>query len=314
MSQYRSVFLLFITISLLFGAGCFKGGSSDIADPDTSAVQNIPFGSVDTYIPSDQIPDQTPDSVALPPVAAEVKAGEKASVGGNIIVSSLVEKQKLANPFVILGRGRAFENVINWRIRDLRNAVLAEGNIMTNAKEVGEYGAFRVRAFFDTVPETPEGYVDVYTISPRDGSEQDMVTIPVSFEMNKSTVEVYFSNIEQDPDASYCERTYPVIRRIVKTQNIAEAALRELLKGPTTQEQVSGSRTSILPGTVLRSISITDGVATADFSRELVFALAGSCNVQALVSQVTETLLQFDTIDSVRIFVEGEDAELELQP
>ena len=111
-----------------------------------------------------------------------------------------------------------------------------------------------------------------------------------------------------------CEKVYPVTRRVAKTVNVAEAALIELLKGPSSAEQGTGSRTSILPGTALRSVTIEDGVAIADFSRELVFALAGSCNVQALVGQINETLKQFPNVEVVKIYVEGADAELELQP
>jgi spore germination protein GerM len=101
----------------------------------------------------------------------------------------------------------------------------------------------------------------------------------------------------------------------VRTQNTAEAAILELLKQPTTQERVQGSRTSIIPGVVLRSIVLNeDGLATVDFSRDLVFGLGGSCNVQALQSQIRQTLLQFSSVKDVKILIEGEDAEMTIQP
>ena len=100
----------------------------------------------------------------------------------------------------------------------------------------------------------------------------------------------------------------------MKTQNTAEAALLELLKGASAQEQANGSQTAVLPGTSLRSVKIADGVATADFSQDLVYALAGSCRVQALVAQINETLKQFASVSVVKILVEGQDAESLLQP
>lgn len=296
----------------LLGAGCFS--SSQPSLPGAEGIAGIPFESIEAYVPDEPQPEAPPDDLPPAPVDPAPKTGELASASGNIIVSSLIPDQTLSNPFVILGRGRAFENVINWRVRDERYEELASGFVMTNAEDAGLFGQFRIRAFFDEVPNTERGFVEVFTISPRDGSEQDKVSIPVQFETSRTALKVFFSNIVEDPQALNCERVYPVTRRVVKTQNVAEAAVLELLKGVTAGERANGSRTSILPGTQLRTVNLEDGVLTVDFSRELVFALAGSCQVQALVAQIDETLKQFDSVEVVRIFVEGEDAELELQP
>lgn len=302
---------LIVMTMLVLGAGCLRSAPAPAPEkPDE--LDTLPFES---YSPSDEAPAETPDTLPTPVAQdAEQKVGERASASMNVIVSSLIEDQTLGNPFIILGRARAFENVVNWRVRDARNQILAQGNVMTNAQDMGWYGAFRVRAFFDKAPETETGFVDVYTLSPRDGAEQDMVSIPVRFETSKTAVKVFFSNIVEDPQTLYCERVYPVTRRIAKTSNIAEAAILELIKGPTAQERSTGSQTSVLPGTVLRSISITDDVATVDFSRDLVYALAGSCRVQALSAQINETLKQFPTIKVVKMLIEGEDAEPFFQP
>jgi spore germination protein GerM len=56
----------------------------------------------------------------------------------------------------------------------------------------------------------------------------------------------------------------------------------------------------------LRSLTITDGVATADFSRELRAYGGGSARVQAIREQITRTLQQFPIIRSVRIAIEGQ--------
>ncbi len=104
-------------------------------------------------------------------------------------------------------------------------------------------------------------------------------------------------------------------QRVVYTQNTAEAAVLELLKQPTTQERVLGSRTSIIPGVTLNSIVLDDqGLATVDFSHDLVFGLGGSCNVQALQSQIRNTLTQFSSVKDVKILVDGQDAEMTIQP
>lgn len=315
MNYFISVLL--VASLLLAGAGCSnkaKPASGQNERVSVSSVNMLPFKSIDEYVPSDRQPERVDETLPQAQQEEAVKTGERASVSKNVIVSSLVEQQELGNPFIILGRARAFENVVSWRIRDAREKTIARGSVMTNAKDAGLYGSFRVRAFFNDVPETEMGFVEVYTASPRDGSDQDMVRVPVRFMKDRGSVKAFFSNVLKDPNVEHCDQTHPVTRRIVKTQNTAEAALLELLKGPTAQEQVSGSRTAIIPGTVLRSVKIEDGVATADFSSELAYGLGGSCRVQALIAQIDQTLKQFEQVKEVRIFIEGEDAQLKLQP
>lgn len=308
---------MYMVLALLFvGAGCLRGEAPPMPESATSSVSSLPFTSYtdEATQPSDTQAVKAPENLPVASQDAEIKTGERASASKNIVVSSLIEDQELPNPFVVLGRGRAFENVINWRMRDARGKILARGNMMTNAPDSGMYGAFRIRAFYEQLPDTETGYVDVYTLSPKDGAEQDMVTVPVRFPSDRMAVKVFFSNVIEDPQTLNCEKTYPVTRRIVKTQNVAEAALLELIKGPTTQEQVSGSRTSVIPGTILRSMSLSGDVVTVDFSRDIAFAVAGSCHVQALTSQIHETLKQFSNIKIVNILVEGESSDTAIQP
>jgi hypothetical protein len=108
-------------------------------------------------------------------------------------------------------------------------------------------------------------------------------------------------------------------RRIPQTSRIGTAALEELLWGPppgsgfgtaipTPTEVLSypgreadwGARVRLL------SLTIQDGVATADFSQELRAYGGGSTRVAAIRSQITRTLLQFATIREVRIAIEGQ--------
>ncbi|HWR00074.1 MAG TPA: Gmad2 immunoglobulin-like domain-containing protein, partial [Candidatus Methylomirabilis sp.] len=202
-------------------------------------------------------------------VAPPVKPGELASASGNVVVTSLVPNQTLQNPFVILGRARAFENVVRWRVRDRNGTELASGGAESDAPDAGQFGAFRIRSFLRTVPKASAGTLEVFTNSPRDGSEQDKVAIPVTLSTETSAVRVYFSNIEKDPDLNVCEKTYAVTRRVAKTTNVAESALLELLDGPSAAELAMGSRTAIVPGARLRSVKIDADVATADFSRDI---------------------------------------------
>jgi hypothetical protein len=124
------------------------------------------------------------------------------------------------------------------------------------------------------------------------------------------------------------EDVVPARQRIPRTVQIGTAALNELLWGPApgnlagfetaipTPEQVlsfPGREPGWGPRVTLRSLVIRDGVATADFSRELKAYGGGSLRVMLIRKQITQTLLQFPTVRTVRIAIEGQ-TEAVLEP
>ena len=119
-------------------------------------------------------------------------------------------------------------------------------------------------------------------------------------------------------------------RRVIDTGDLPATALEELLWGPPPRN-LAGFSTAIptpeevlnYPGreddwglrVQLRSLTIENGVATADFSQEMRAYGGGSARVQMIRDQVSQTLMQFQepTIDEVQIAVEGQ-TEGVLQP
>ena len=136
-----------------------------------------------------------------------------------------------------------------------------------------------------------------------------------------SSVHVFFSNTVQDPNTLYCDRTYSTPRNISRPTNnpqsrlgeLAYVAIKELLSEPTDAERAQGFFTSINTGTKIQKISIVNGVATADFNEVLNEGVAGSCRVQAIRSQITETLKQFPEIKEIIISADGDSQNI-LQP
>jgi hypothetical protein len=138
-----------------------------------------------------------------------------------------------------------------------------------------------------------------------------------------------------DPDAREIslffvlgEKTQAVQVLIPRTQAIGTAALEDLLWGPpppnlagfttaipTPQEVLSypGRQPDWGPRVMLRKLTITDGVATADFSGEMQAYGGGSLRVTLIRQQITQTLMQFPTVNEVVIAIEGE-TESVLQP
>jgi Sporulation and spore germination len=119
------------------------------------------------------------------------------------------------------------------------------------------------------------------------------------------------------------EQVAPVQQRIPRTVRIGTAALNELLWGPSPPN-LAGFTTAIptpaqvlsypgrAPGwasrVTLRSLTIVDGVATADFSKELQAYGGGSLRMLLIRQQITQTLMQFPTVREVRIAIEGQTA------
>ena len=139
------------------------------------------------------------------------------------------------------------------------------------------------------------------------------IEIPIRFNKTESqTIQAFFNNSRLDPEFS-CNRVFSVTRTIPKTQSVGQAALNELLNGPTQAEKDNGFFTSFNPGVRLQSLVITGGLAKADFDEALEWAVGGSCRVSAIRAQITETLKQFPTVRDVIISINGRTEDI-LQP
>ena len=115
---------------------------------------------------------------------------------------------------------------------------------------------------------------------------------------------------------------------IVRTPRAAMSALQELLWGPPPHNPAGFSTALPLPEEILGylarqpdwgprvrllSIVIQNGVATADFSKELRASAGDPARARLIAEQVTQTLEQFSAVSAVRITIEGQIASF-LQP
>lgn len=88
------------------------------------------------------------------------------------------------------------------------------------------------------------------------------------------------------------------------------AALEALVAGPTPLEERQGYRRVLPPSVVVRGVSVRDGVASADFSREIITRSeevgGGSRSESLALHAVYLTLVQFPGIEKVKVLVEGQ--------
>jgi hypothetical protein len=216
---------------------------------------------------------------------------------------------RITSPVTVAGEARTFEANVQIRVRDGNDAELAHTFTTALTPDMGVFGPFSASVRYPE-PSTSRGFVEVFEFSAKDGSEINVVRIPVVFGAQEWTpVQLFFSPQAVGDD---CSETVAVTRRIPKTPAFGRAALEELLEGPTDEERRSFDvTTSVPPGVTVRSLVIRDSVAYADFDR--IIEAGGSCRVTAIRASVTQTLLQFPAIRSVVISVEG-NVEEALQP
>ncbi|MBU0646446.1 GerMN domain-containing protein [Patescibacteria group bacterium] len=225
--------------------------------------------------------------------------------------------QLIESPFALTGQARGtwfFEDSFPVELLDDQGRVLVQTPAQAQADWMTEdFVPFSVT--LDFIPASATGTLVLKKDNPSGLPENDDERrFPVKFKTAETqTVQVYFGNDQTDPGIMHCERTYPAVRAIAQTPAVARAALEELLKGPTASEQAQGFLTSLPAGVAIQSLTIENRVARVDFNEALEFQVGGSCRVAAIVSQITNTLLQFSTVDSVVISINGRTQDI-LQP
>jgi hypothetical protein len=168
-------------------------------------------------------------------------------------------------------------------------------------------------------PTSPQATLTLKRLSGEEIASQN-VTVLHYDSPDTQQVELYFVDENLDLQRS--------IRVIPRTQAVATTALQELLWGidpaslagfstalPSPEEVLTypGREPTWGPRVTLRSLVIRDGVATADFSREINAYGGGSARVRSISGQIEATLKQFPSISEVRIAVEGRTEDV-LQP
>ncbi len=95
-------------------------------------------------------------------------------------------------------------------------------------------------------------------------------------------------------------------KRVVKTDNLYENAINELIVGPNN----TANNKTIPDGVELLDVTSNDKVARVNFNRALIDNhWGGSTGERMTVYSIVNTLTQFEEIDEVKILIEGEEVE-----
>lgn len=235
-----------------------------------------------------------------------------------IRVTNPLPNQAIKSPLEVSGKARGnwfFEASFPVKLVDDNGILLAAAVAQAQADWMTEdFVLFKAELKF-SAPESSRGELILEKDNPSGLPENSgELRIPIIFEPELLTIKVYFGTEQTGGAPNFdCQEVAAKSRQVIKTQAVARAALEELLKGPTESEKQAGFLTSINPGVKIQKLTIENGIAKVDFSKELEEAVGGSCRVTAIRAQITETLKQFETVKEVIISIDGRTEDI-LQP
>lgn len=133
----------------------------------------------------------------------------------------------------------------------------------------------------------------------------------VTYEEDRMTEEDDSGLVENDESAIKTElylidRNGYVVPRtfsLPNTESVAKQALEHLVTGGPLENALPPDFRTVLPAGTEMTVDISDGLATVDFSRE--FAEYAPEDELKILQAVTWTLTQFDTVDRVKLLLNG---------
>ncbi len=212
------------------------------------------------------------------------------------------------------GNGRAFENTIGIKITDGMGFLLYQGPVVTNAKDMSQFGDFSTDITLDYFPQSDEITVQCFIASPKDGSITSSEEKTLKYTIPYKKISIYLSNTKLNPEIIDCTKVFPVERRISSTDSDpATSAIKMLMLGPSQKEKDDGYLLVTPSNLTINYIKTQGKNVQIDFGKEMMQAGGGSCRVGAIRAEITETLLQFYPGYNVIISSEGNIEEV-LQP
>ena len=239
------------------------------------------------------------DSRVVPEPALSEAEGSRRPLEKNIYLEEVVP----ANPVILRGRARTFENNVVVRVRDDKGNSIAE-DFTTSVGEMGTHNPFVAEIWLVRTPGK-QITAEAFEYSAKDGSVQSLDSRTAPFDVEPVTVTLVFPT-------SDCTKFEEFGRAVPKTPSMARLLVEALVAGPTDEEKAKGASAPFPKGSDVRSVILRDGVLTVDFNERLQ-NVGGSCAATAIREAVTRTVRKLPTVRSVVITAAGSEP-LALQP
>ena len=217
-----------------------------------------------------------------------------------ITITSPKANEAVDPVITVTGRARVFENQFTVQALIITCMVVYQAHVMTDAKTSGVYGNYAVKIPI-SAGNGSTFKIQAFSLSAKgDGSYEGFASVSVKLKTT-DTSNVYVAFMAGDSCSAVT--LYP--RVILKSTQFPYLSVVELLKGPGPQETAQGASTQIPGGVTINSYRQTGDTVYVDFDQTLQQGVAGSCRVQAIRSQITNTLKQFLGVNNVVISING---------
>jgi len=208
-----------------------------------------------------------------------------------------------ANPLIVFGHARTFENAVTVRAIAADKTVITEQHVVATG-EMGQSNPYRAELWLTRIPGN-ELTVESLAFSPKDGSVQSSATRTAKWDIPATRVTLVF------PVAD-CTKFETFQREVPKPPAIARLLVEALVAGPAPEEKARGATAPFPPGSAVRSVILRSGVLTVDFNERLQ-NVGGSCAVTAIRESLVRTLKRLPSVKKVVITAAGSE-RLALQP
>jgi hypothetical protein len=246
-----------------------------------------------------EVPSPSATVDTQPPVVSTQPPVPPPAPEANIYIDSV----EVANPVVITGRARTFENSVALRVFDARGNVIGE-SFTTSTGEMGQHNPFRGTVWITSDPGRTIT-AEALEYSAKDGSPQSIARVQKPFNVELIDAQLAFGT-------EACDNTVTSTRRMPKSLSHARLLVEALLRGPDLAERQQGLTSPFPQGSAVQSVNLRNGVLTVDFNERLR-NVGGSCPALMIRRTVTETLGRLPSVKRVVITAGGSE-KLALQP
>jgi hypothetical protein len=207
-----------------------------------------------------------------------------------------MEGSTVTSPLIVSGFVKTSIDELYWRISNKEGTEQATGIVPLKTTDAEGYQPTRFEVFL------PDFDSEDFRLNVASSRSFDAEPIQLTLlNQDKTSFQVYFANYA----GRGCDAVQSRERTVAQTAARGKAALLELLAGPTNEEFANGVRSALPNNVVLKKLVINNGeaqVRLAGFTPE-VFSV---CQTTRMRRQIEETLLQFDAIGNVNIYVNDE--------
>ena len=156
---------LALSATLLIVGGCV----------DQNVVVTTP---TPTPVRSTQSATPSPSPTPSPTPSPSPSPTPLLSARGGILVKEPLANTRVRSPLTISGEASVFEAALIWQVTDTAGRVLASGFTTATAGAPAK-GTFSVTATYADPASDIIGFAEVYTRSPRDGTIDEIVRVPL---------------------------------------------------------------------------------------------------------------------------------------